>query len=251
MPFFSTKFGQFTYFSEQVGEKCWRKKNVLDFGGNVGNILRDPNSTIDHERYWCLDVVKDSVEKGKTAFPSSHWIFYDRYCFFFNPNGVPHLPVPTIDEAFDFIVAYSVFTNTSQTDMLELVDQLERMLARNGVLAFTFIDPNHHSWPEQNNGDNFRWRLDREIYLASERGEILELDIPGLTKRARQAKWCTLVNADDLYLESEDIKHYEPDEQKTCHVFYTEEYMRRLFPQATIMPPANDEMQHCCVIRKT
>jgi hypothetical protein len=43
----------------------WRGKNVLDFGGNIGNMLRDPNCTIDHERYWCLDVVEESIEKGR------------------------------------------------------------------------------------------------------------------------------------------------------------------------------------------
>jgi hypothetical protein len=27
--------------------------------------------------------------------------------------------------------------------------------------------------------------------------------------------------------------------------------MKSLFPEATILPPVNDEMQHCCVIRKS
>jgi len=59
--FLSTKTGQFTYFAQQLGASNWRGKNVLDFGGNVGNILRDANSTIDHERYWCIDVVPESM----------------------------------------------------------------------------------------------------------------------------------------------------------------------------------------------
>lgn len=250
MSFVSTKLGQFTYFAQQLGEKCWRGKNVLDFGGNVGNILRDPNSTIDHELYWCLDVVKDSIEKGKLAFPASRWIFYDRYCFFFNPGGVPRLPLPEIEQRFQYIVAYSVFTNTTQADMLDLVGQLRGMLDGDGVLAFTFIDPHYHSWPGECLHDNFRWRLDREIYLAGQRGEVLDLDIATLTNRARDASWCVLVNADDLYIENEDIKPYAAEDQKTFHVFYTEEYIKSLFPEATIMPPANDEMQHCCLLRR-
>src|SRR5262249_50398629 len=64
MTFTSTRLGQFTYFSEQLRETMWGRKNVLDFGGNIGNILRDPNSTIDPERYWCLDVDKDAIEQG-------------------------------------------------------------------------------------------------------------------------------------------------------------------------------------------
>src|ERR1043165_4079 len=114
MGFLSSKTGQFTYFSLQLGEKDWRGKNVLDFGGNIGNILRDPNSTVDHERYWCLDVDESAVEKGRRAYPESHWIFYNRYCFFFNPHGVPNLELPELGRTFDYIVAYSVFPNTTQ-----------------------------------------------------------------------------------------------------------------------------------------
>jgi|SRR5882724_8119123 len=250
MGFLSTRSGQFTYFALQLGETNWHGKNVLDFGGNIGNMLRDPNSTIDLERYWCIDVVKESVDKGKTIFPEAHWLFYDRYCFFFNPAGIPRLPLPALRQTFDYVVAYSVFTNTDQTDMLELVDQLTRMLTKDGVLAFTFIDPHYFSWPGRYHGDNFEWRLDREIFLAQERGEPIELDTKGLMEKARDARWCVLINANDLYLDTEDTRPYAPSRQQTYHVFYTEEYMKTRFPEATILPPVNNEMQHCCVIKK-
>jgi hypothetical protein len=42
---------------------------------------------------------------------------------------------------FDIILAFSVFTHTHQKEMLELVEQLRRLLAPRGVLAFTFCDP--------------------------------------------------------------------------------------------------------------
>jgi len=248
--FLSTKTGQFTYFAQQLGESNWRGKNVLDFGGNVGNILRDPNSTIDHARYWCIDVVPESIEKGKTEFPDAHWIFYDRYCFFFNPFGIRDLSLPPLEQRFDFIVAYSVFTNTPRTDMLQLVKQLEDKLAPGGALAFTFIDPHYHSWPDSYPANNLVWRLEREIFLEGQKGIKLEIDIPALSERARDASWFVLLNGERLYLETEDVPEYEPERQRTYHTFYTVDYMRSLFPQATIAAPANDEMQHCCVIRK-
>lgn len=250
MAFLSTKTGQFTYFSLQLGEADWRGKSVLDFGGNVGNILRDPNCTIDEERYWCLDVVADSIASGRQKYPHSHWIFYDRYCFFFNPLGVDHLKLPPLAELFTYIVAYSVFTNTSRTDMLELVSQLEAQLADNGALAFTFIDPHYFSWPNRDSRNNFVWRLEREIYLEKEKGNTLAIDVQELARQAQDAAWFVLVNGEDLYLEAEQIKHYEPVQQRTYHMFYSVDYLQSLFPQATILPPANDEMQHCCVIRK-
>ena len=250
MVFLSTKTGQFTYFAQQLGESNWRSKNVLDFGGNVGNILRDRDCTIDHDRYWCIDVVPESIEQGKAEFPEAHWVFYDRYCFFFNTLGKADLPLPPLEQQFDFIVAYSVFTNTSRADMFQLVQQLEDKLAPGGALAFTFIDPHYHSWPDRYPSNNLVWRLEREIFLEGQKGNKLDIDIAALTDRAKDASWFVLVNGEDLYLETEDVPRYEPERQRTYHTFYTVDYMRSLYPAATIMPPANDEMQHCCVIRK-
>ena len=251
MAFLSTKTGQFTYFAQQLGEANWRGKNVLDFGGNVGNILRDPDSTIDHERYWCIEVVRESIEKGKLEFPESQWVFYDRYCFFFNPGGIRDLPLPGLEQRFDFILAYSVFTNTPRTDMLQLVSQLEDRLAEHGTLAFTFIDPHYRSWPGRDLRNNLVWRLEREIFLEGEKGNTLDIDVAELNQRAKDAPWFVLVNGEDLYLETEATREYAVEQQRTYHTFYTADYMKSLFPSAQILPPANDEMQHCCVIRKS
>ena len=251
MAFLSTKTGQFTYFAMQLGERDWRGKHVLDFGGNIGNMLRDPSATIDEERYWCIDVVEQSVEEGKRAFPKAHWIYYDRYSFFFNPYGRREVKLPVLSQKFDYIVAYSVFTNTSRTDMFDLVAQLQGYLSDGGALAFTFIDPHYRSWPGRYDGDNLRWRLEREIFLEREKGNTLDIEVDNLGQRARRAPWFVLVNGEDLYLESEATRTYEPEEQRTYHTFYSVEYMQSLFPEAVILPPVNDEMQHCCVIRKS
>jgi SAM-dependent methyltransferase len=246
MAFFSQKHGQFTYFSIQLGEPDWSRKDVLDFGGNVGNILREPNSTIDPRRYWCIDVSEEAIEAGRRAFPESHWIAYDRHCFFFNPGGVPGLPLPRMGQAFDYVVAYSVFTNTLHSDMMQLVRELQLLLRPGGALAFTFIDPRHSSWPDEYPGDNLLWRLRREQELHPD----VSIDIERIRREAEGARWFLLVNGTDLYLESDDLAEYPVDKQRTCHAFHTEEYMNALFPTARILPPANNEMQHCCIIRR-
>jgi hypothetical protein len=68
MTFISKKLGQFPYFDQQLGQPDWRGKRVLDFGGNIGNLLRHESSTIDHDKYWCIDVSKDAIEFGKQAY---------------------------------------------------------------------------------------------------------------------------------------------------------------------------------------
>ena len=242
-PFISRKTGQFSYFAQQLGEWRWQKKHVLDFGGNVGNILRDPDCTIRTRRYWCLDVVEESIARGREQWPDAHWHFYDRYCFFFNPHGVPRLPLPDLGTRFDFIIAYSVFPNTDLTDMLQLVEQLQDALADGGALAFTYIDPNYHPW-DNYDGTNFTWRLKKE------RGNLSSDRSRDILARAAEAEWFILVNGDDLYAESEDIGHYAPEAQRTHHTFHTTAFMRKLFPDAEIRKPVDGEMQHCCIVRK-
>jgi len=244
-PFLSTKSGQYFYFSKQLHLETWHSKYVLDFGGNIGNLLRDPYSTIDEECYWCIDIVRDAIEQGRRLYPRAHWIFYDRYSFAFNPDGISGLPVPQLDRQFDVIVAFSVFTNTRPSEMFELVAQLKDNLTDNGILAFTFIDPNHWSHGDYH-CSNFQWRLEEE----RRRGLLTEQEKYPLLRRAQFAEWFMLVNGRDLYVESEAIDGRSAEEQKTCYVFHTEDYMRRHFPGAAILPPVNNEMQHCCVLRK-
>ena len=119
-----------TDLARQLGDAMWRDKDVLDFGGNIGNMLRDPNSTIDVERYWCLDVDKEAIANGRSTYPQAHWVWYNRYCFFFNPSGLPHVKLPEFPQRFDYIVAYSVFPNTLATDMMDLVRQLSGLLKK-------------------------------------------------------------------------------------------------------------------------
>lgn len=244
MTFLSNKAGQFTYFSLQLALWDWRGKDVLDFGGNVGNILREPASTIDAERYWCIDVDQEAIEIGQRWSPRSHWLFYDRYCFFFNPSGIPKLRLPRSSQTFDYILAYSVFTNTLVSDMQEIVGDLLAMLKPGGSLAFTFIDPHHLSWPGIYRGDNLLWRLEREQNLHPE----IAIDVAAVVSKVRGARWFVLVNGTDVYVETEELPVYPPEQQRTCHAFHVPEFVQTLFPSAHVMQPVNREMQHCCVI---
>ncbi|HEX8098244.1 MAG TPA: class I SAM-dependent methyltransferase, partial [Pyrinomonadaceae bacterium] len=141
----SGKSGQFAYFNRQLDYPDWRGKAVLDFGGNVGNLLLDPDCTIRHEDYYCVDVIREAIEEGRERFPRAHWVHYNRYNCSFNPEGVEALPVPDMGIEFQMILAFSVFTHTTREEMNDLVGQLRARLAPGGALAFTFIDPHFRS----------------------------------------------------------------------------------------------------------
>jgi hypothetical protein len=216
------KATQFAYFDKQLGHPNWRGKRVLDFGGNKGNLLLDPACTIRHQDYYCLDVIGEAIEEGHQTFPDANFIHYDRYNCSFNPDGVRELPVPDLGVEFDFILAYSVFTHTTFEEMKELVAQLRQ---HGRTVAFTFIDP---QW----NG-NLRWRLEK--HNPQDRVETL---------LSREMQWCSLVNGTELYVNSSGVFDFQ--DCMTYNVYYTEDFMRAQFPNATIEKPVNGEMQHCC-----
>ena len=259
MSFISSRFGQYSYFDAQLGRPSWRGKRVLDFGGNVGNILKDPESTIDHQSYWCIDVSKDAIAEGKRRYPEAHWIFYDRYNFAFNPTGRERLPLPDTGQEFDFILAYSVFSHIGLTEMVDLIGQLERRLAFGGSLAFTFIDP--HFNPAASNGG-----IHREYYNGSCLKQRLErqnkdrpdVDVNMLLRQADGAAWCILANDGDLYIETENLREYEQREKQSFCAFYSDAYIKTLFCGATVLPPPHNAyprsteavLQHCCIVRK-
>ena len=234
------KSTQFAYFNEQLDHPDWRNKSVFDFGGNRGNLLRDPSCAIRQQDYYCLDVIRDAIEEGRETFPDAHWIHYDRYNRSFNPEGVVDLPIPDLGVRFDFGLAYSVFTHTTLEEMKELVGQLEAFLAPGGTLAFTFIDPHWRPWPGAFEGNNLRWRLE----------QTQAPDIDRLLEEGRDADWCSLVNGTELYVNSNGPWAISPETCATYNVFYSETFMQDQFPNARIRRPTNGEMQHCAIIRK-
>lgn len=237
------RFGQFAYFNRQLNYPDWHDKTILDFGGNTGNLLRDPSSTIRPENYYCIDVVKEAIEDGRKAVPEAHWVHYNRYNCSFNPEGDAGLPIPDLGIKFDLILAYSVFTHITWQEMTELIEQLNALLSPNGALAFTFIDPHWKSWPETDSGNNLQWRLKK----VQETNPTLDID--NLLIQSRDADWCALVDGANLYINNAGSW---PNHLQTCityHVYYTVEFLRRAFPSASFLPPVNGEMQHCCILR--
>ena len=204
--------------------------------------MLDPSCTIRQDDYYCIDVLPEAVENGRKRFPRAHWVHFNGYNCSFNPLGTAGLPIPDLGIEFETILAYSVFTHTTRDEMNELIGQLRRRLTPGGTLAFTFIDPHFNPWPDTYSGTNLRWRLERTCETNADFDELLE--------QGRGAAWCALVDGKDLYANANGVWRNEDQKCMTYHVFYTVEFMQREFPYATIRPPVNGEMQHCCIIRR-
>lgn len=243
----SGRTSQFRYFDEQLGRPNWTGKKVLDFGGNIGGFLSGAQGRVDPRLYWCLDPYRPALAQGRQTHPHAHFVHYDCYNSEFNPTGIPGLPIPDLGTQFDFVLAFSVFTHTDASEILELVEQLQARLTPGGVLTFTFCDHNCDkslSDPALPAGTELRKML-------LERQEVEpNLDIERLLAEAASARWCILTDG---------IFHCEPGASisqlarrgqpfESYEAYYTPEAMQSLFPQARILPPVPPDWQHCCVL---
>jgi hypothetical protein len=250
--FVSTRTGQFAYFNRQLGDPEWAGKRVLDFGGNAGNILLDPECLIEPDNYWSIDVSRDSMVVGKRRHPHGHFIFYDRYNFEFNPTGTGGLPIPDPGVRFDYILAWSVITHISKAEVIEFASRLMEFLTDDGRAAFSFIDPwwtpppgwaRDTEYPEL---PNLQWRL--EARRATSPG----LDVDGLLRRAREARhsWTTLVNEDEMFFDPDNDGLAMEKPPRYYITFATPQYLQQLFPDAKILDPVPPERLHCLVMDK-
>jgi len=72
-----------------------------------------------------------------------------------------------------------------------------------------------------------------------------------MVERARQSKWCLLID-DELYVEPGDELCQQERSGRAGEsycTYFTADHMASLFPRATMLPPVTPEWQHCCIIR--
>lgn len=234
----STRLTQFPYFDELLGRPVWKDRRILDFGGNIGTFLESAGDNVDHEDYWCIDLNPAVIQEGRQLYPRAHFVHFNRYSPQYNPHGIRHLPIPDCGVKFDFILGFSVFTHVDQTEMLELVDSLRRMLAPDGVLAFTFLDPQY----------------DRSLSNpAMRRGStvLLNLGPRRHDEVLKNARWFVLLD-NQIFVEPADALCHQTRNGKPLESFcsfFTADYMKSLFPAATVHAPVQREWQHCCILR--
>jgi len=234
----STRRTQFHYFDELLGRPVWKDRKILDFGGNVGTFLASAGAHVDHANYWCIDINPAVIEQGRLTYPRAHFVHFNRYSPQYNPYGKRNHPIPDCGVKFDFILAFSVFTHVDKKEMVESVATLRGMLAPDGVLAFTFLEP----------------RFDRSLSdprLPRGSTVLRNLGPRGRHEMVQRARWFVVID-DTLYVEPDDALYHQTRRGKPhesyCS-FVTAEFMKSLFPGAAVREPVCGEWQHCCIIK--
>jgi len=136
----------------------FKHKKILDFGGGytirkdprekdpnyteragypVGNLL-SMNPDLPHENYTCVNVNHNEMIEGKNKLPNAKWIHYNRYNPMYNPTGDKKV-LPPLNEKYDLIYAYSVFSHCSYEDLLEFIDFFKTKLNENGTIYISVV----------------------------------------------------------------------------------------------------------------
>ena len=236
----STRRTQFPYFDELLGRPVWKGRKILDFGGNIGTFLEIAGESVDHADYWCVDINPAVIAQGSSLYPRAHFVHFNRYNSQYNSHGIRNQPLPDCGVKFDFILGFSVFTHVDEKEMVESVGALRQMLAPDGVLAFTFLEPHYdrsRSDPSLPRGSSVLWNLGpRQNY-----------------ELVRNARWFVLIDG-RIYIEPGETVCHQTRTGKPLESFcsfFTTAHMLSLFPGATVHEPVQREWQHCCVLRNS
>lgn len=209
----------------------WKTIEILDFGGNRGNLLISSQREIIEKKYTCIDVDKEALSQGIKDFPNANWIHSNKYNPAYNPTGdksSKELKLST----YDLIVSYSVFTHIKESEMVSTIDSLfDNHLNLNGIIIFTFLEPHACSWfidkrvnagAKINKSSSLAWTKNKEKYL--------------------------MIN-DNQY---EENTNYYPEACEHYLSFYKKDYLISLFDQysPTYYPPIDDFQQSFIVIKK-
>lgn len=115
-------------------------KDILDYGGNRGNLLEDiTEEGLVCSSYTNIDVDKSSLDFFKSNFPSHDAVHYNRYNPVYNTQGEKFIAFPFADNSFDIVFSYSVNTHSSFEDYLFDLKEMIRVTKFNGIICTSVI----------------------------------------------------------------------------------------------------------------
>jgi 2-polyprenyl-3-methyl-5-hydroxy-6-metoxy-1,4-benzoquinol methylase len=118
----------------------WGKSQILDFGCNVGNFLNYAPDQI-KENYTGVDINLSSIKVASHNHSDQKFIHYDKWHVSFNPTGSKLINITdVINEKFDVIILYSVFTHSTISQTRQELNNLKAMLNPGGKILFTIWD---------------------------------------------------------------------------------------------------------------
>jgi ubiquinone/menaquinone biosynthesis C-methylase UbiE len=130
-----------------------QNKQILDYGGNAGNILVDGLDyyNLQQSQYTCLDVDNDALNQGSKLYPHANWIKHNAFSPAYHQQGQHNCKFPFPDQTFDYIFGYSIHSHTTLEALLFDLTEMYRVCKPNGIIATTVVDADfcQHLWAKR------------------------------------------------------------------------------------------------------
>jgi SAM-dependent methyltransferase len=134
---------------EQLKALCGLKpdESVLDVGCGIGRVAVPLTGYLDNRgSYEGFDIVRHGIEWCKTnissKYPNFNFKWAGIYNKFYNPEGkmkASDFKFPYKDETFDLVFLTSVFTHMLPADVEHYLDEISRVLKKDGRCMITFF----------------------------------------------------------------------------------------------------------------
>lgn len=183
--YLSPREERLSIFKQALGIDNWQGLQILDYGGNNGNLLRDGLATgdITESNYTCLDVDQETLRIAKNEFPNARWLPYNRPNPVYNPTG-HWTQLPFMDLQFDIACAYGVHSHLTYEDLYFDLMELKRVAKH---VAVSVVDEQwlkrvawkrmhdhgdniHPKWKDPSGVKHYRYYIDHDqvMYKRSE-----------------------------------------------------------------------------------
>lgn len=111
---------------ENLGSPAMPHNSLLDFGVGWGRIARFFLKNMPIENIYGIDVMEEFVDICKTTFKTDNFLVTK-----------PFPPTQYLNDQFDFIVGYSVFSHLSEKACRSWMEEFQRIVKPGGIVALT------------------------------------------------------------------------------------------------------------------
>jgi SAM-dependent methyltransferase len=184
----------------------WKNVSILDYGCNQGNYLLTANKYINTSKYLGIDIIPMTIETAKVKHPNHKFVHYDKWHQSYNPNGNKKIKVSDIiNEKFDVIICYSVFTHNTIEQAKDELNNLKQLLNPEGVILFTI-------WRTEIFEPFHKWILERFE-------KVVPIDFSAV-KYDKMAYWV------DTSIVITDTLNYKSSESNSFNSYYNLEWLK-------------------------
>jgi len=193
----------------------WYKKEILDFGCNVGHLLTTSDGKINPTKYTGVDINHNSLEIAKNLHPSATWTHYNGYNSTFNPTGDTNEPFRVKNKP-EIIIAYGVFTHCDFNEIIRIIDYMKTILAPNGIIVFSLWEDIHFNGYLNFLKNCFNINLNQEPAFSN----------------IKFNKSLYLINRENIII---DQSATNIDDCEWLETFYKKEFILKSIPNTTIL----------------